>query len=162
MSDFESGIGGIVAAEPLKNTANPQVHWSIDNIRFHYPAEHTINGTQYDLEMQIFGSDLARQSILCNGKGAVSIFFQIDTEEEGNSFFDWQADAAAGRDVSIDLSSILPKTAEVTNNIYGYSGTDTMPGCENVCWYVIETPQTISKAQHDFFKLPGKDSNARA
>ena len=53
----------------------------------------------------------------------------------------------------------------MTSNIYGYSGTDTMPGCENTCWYAIETPLGISQAQVDFFKLTtgGKtyDSNAR-
>ena len=56
MSDF-TNVGGFYAAEPLKSDQNHQLYWEIDNIRFHSPAEHKINGTQYDVEMQIFGTD---------------------------------------------------------------------------------------------------------
>ena len=59
----------------------------------------------------------------------------------------------------------MPKTIAATDNIYGYSGTDTMPGCSNVCWYAQETPFSISEDQLDFFtfKDGGKTyaSNAR-
>jgi len=52
-----------------------------------------------------------------------------------------------------------------TDNIYGYPGTDTMPGCDSVCWYALETPYSISQAQLDFFTLTDSgtkyDSNAR-
>ena len=48
------------------------------------------------------------------------------------------------------------------NNIYGYKGTDTMPGCEGVCWYIIETPLPITTAQRDFFVYENNPSNARS
>ncbi len=44
-------FGGLYAAEPAKNAANHVVYWQSSNIRFHYPTEHALNGTTYDLEM---------------------------------------------------------------------------------------------------------------
>ena len=55
MSEFGAqngpGVGGWIAGEPFDNKQNPQIVWEIENIRFHHPAEHKINGTIYDLEM---------------------------------------------------------------------------------------------------------------
>ena len=36
-----------------------------------------------------------------------------------------------------------------------------MPGCENVCWYVVESPLLISQTQLDNLKYPNLASNAR-
>jgi len=166
MSGFTTG-GGFYAAEPLKSDQDHQIYWEMDNIRFHSPAEHKINGTTYDVEMQIFGWDYYNRHVVCSGKGATSIFFNIDPDDPdtGNDFFNWQTDATAGNDVTLDMSLINSKTTAMTNNIYGYSGTDTMPGCTGVCWYAIETPLKISTAQRDFFRLTVDDktydSNAR-
>ena len=93
--------------------------------------------------MQIFGNDYYDRSVICSGQGAISIFFKVGTE--GNDFFDWQSNATANGTVYIDLNKIIPKTVSATNNIYGYDGTDTMPPCENVCWYVVETPFAITQ-----------------
>ena len=49
------GFQGFWGSEPFNsNTRNSVVRWDIDHVRFHYPAEHTFNGTRHDLEMQIF------------------------------------------------------------------------------------------------------------
>lgn len=167
MSDF-TNIGGWYAAEPLSSPQNHQLYWDVTGIRFHYPAEHKVNGTIYDVEMQIFGNDFYSRHVTCfSGVGATSIFFMVDpaNPDVGNPFFDWQADATAGNPVTIDLNTALPKTTSATNNIYGYSGTDTMPTCQPVCWYAVETPLGISQAQADFFKLTYEEvtypSNAR-
>ena len=93
MSNFTDGAGGYYAAEPLKTSKNQQIYWKIDNIRFHAPAEHKINGTQYDVEMQIFASDVNDESVTCSGKGATSVFFKVDPENPTteNPFFGWQS-----------------------------------------------------------------------
>lgn len=111
-----------------------------------------INGTTYDLEMQIFGDDYYTRHQICSGQGAISILFKIDDTTSGSAFFDdWQSAATAKESFTIDLNKVVPKTTGATNIIYGYSGTDTMPDCGPVCWYVIESPQTITTAQRDFF-----------
>ena len=162
MSDFSDEIAGFYGSEPLASNQNHQIYWKIDNIRYHHPAEHKINGTTYDLEMQIFGDDFYGRHAICSGQGAVSILFTIDDTTSGSEFFtDWQSAATAGEAVTIDLNKVLPKTTGATNIIYGYSGTDTMPGCGAVCWYVVESPQTITTAQRDFFIYESNASNAR-
>ena len=82
---------------------------------------------------------------------------------QGHSFFDWQENAksSGSYEVRVDFSLVLPHDTADKNNIYGYAGTDTMPGCDSVCWYIIETPQVISQAQLDFFKMQDLASNAR-
>ena len=111
--------------------------------------------------MQIFGNDYYKRHAICSGKGATSVLFKIDDTKPENNFFDWQANATAGGDVYIDLNRVIPKTTGATQIVYGYSGTDTMPGCEAVCWYVVESPFTITTAQRDFFIYQSKASNAR-
>lgn len=82
--------GGLYAAEPSKSTVNRVVYWDSFNIRFHYPSEHTLNGTTYALEMQIFGKDLYARHLLCyGGSAALSILFEVDTTGDSHPFFDW-------------------------------------------------------------------------
>ena len=97
MSDFgaSSGAGSWIAGEPFDNKMNPQIVWDVESIRFHHPAEHKINGTTYDLEMQVFGRDLYDRHIICDGNSAISLFFNID-DSSTSDFFDWQAKATAG------------------------------------------------------------------
>ena len=97
MSEFgtKPGAGGWIAGEPFGNKMNPQIVYEIENIRFHHPAEHKINGTTYDLEMQVFGKDLYGRHIICDGDSAISLFFNID-DSSTSDFFDWQAKATAG------------------------------------------------------------------
>ena len=46
-----SSWGGFYASEPVAYSNDRVVYWDSYEVRFHYPAEHLINGTQYDLEM---------------------------------------------------------------------------------------------------------------
>ena len=111
--------------------------------------------------MQIFGIDYYKRKAICSGKGATSVLFKIDDTTSGNDFFNWIDTATAGGDVQIDLNKVIPKSIGATEIIYGYSGTDTMPGCDHVCWYVVEAPFTITTAQRDFFVYEQNSSNAR-
>lgn len=154
-------FGGIYLAEPAVNNAtNHIVYYDAMNLRFHYPAEHSLNGTRYDLEMQIFGGDRFGRSLGCfSNNSAVSIFFKIG---DANSFFDWQSDATANNDVSIDLTTLLSQVAGTTKSVSGYMGADSMPPCSyGTCWYLVNEVETISQAQVDFFKVSGQASNAR-
>jgi carbonic anhydrase len=70
------------------------VQWDIDSIRFHYPAEHQLDGgVRHDLEMQIFHKDNNGKSFSCNGHiAALSVFFNLtDTSAtDPKTFFDFQ------------------------------------------------------------------------
>jgi hypothetical protein len=103
-----------------------------------------INGTQYDLEMQIFSTDPLNLHLICRTGGVISVLFKVD-DTKPNSFFDWQAAATAGGDVNIDISLLLSRVAGSTTTVTGYIGTDSMPPCtSSTCWYVVNQPFYIS------------------
>jgi carbonic anhydrase len=132
-------FGGIYAAEPTKSTSSHIVYWQSNSIRFHYPAEHTLNNTQYQLEMQIFTTDLYGRHLLCySNKAAFSIIFELVPDAPDNPFFAWIDDINAPQNAYIDPSLLISRVAGTTTSVTGYSGTDSMPSCENgVCWYVF-------------------------
>lgn len=132
-------FGGIYLAEPaVNNVTNHIVYYEASNIRFHYPSEHTLNGTQYDMEMQIFGNDIYDRALACySHQAAVSILFKLDATSAAHPFFAWQATSASG-DTTIDLTTYLTKVSGTTQSVSGYMGTDSMPGCNyGTCWYIM-------------------------
>jgi hypothetical protein len=142
----QSAFGGYYATEPVAYTNNRAVYWDVYEVRFHYPAENLINGTQYDLEMQIFGYDLYDRHFICTQKkGALSVFFNVDDTLPENDFFSWQANATAGEPISVDFDKVVTKITGSTSDITGYRGTDSMPDCAfPICWWIIQTPQTCT------------------
>jgi len=131
------------------------VYWDSYELRFHHPAEHQLNNTQYAMEMQIFSNDPYKNKLLCTaGIAAISILFELD-DASNNPWFDWQANATAGLPVTVDLNSILSKVGGTTNSVSGYSGSDTMPDCGKVCWYIVNQPQQINSTQLNFFMYSG-------
>jgi hypothetical protein len=102
-------FGGIYAAEPQKSTSQHVVYWDTYELRFHWPTEHQLNGTSYDLELQAFTTDPYGRSIGCYAHKAA--FVMLFTVGDANSFFDWQADATAGGEVTVDLGLVFSRVA---------------------------------------------------
>jgi carbonic anhydrase len=145
-------FGGIYATEPVLSSTSHVVYWDSDNIRFHWPTEHTLNGTAYALEMQVFGTDLYGRHLLCSNNAAVSVLFNLDTTADANPFFDWQAATVSGDPVMVNLDLVLTKITGTINSVTGYAGTDSMPGCTyGTCWYILNEVQTINQTELDFF-----------
>lgn len=46
-------FGQLYGTEAYKSTTSKQILWGATSIRFKYPAEHIIQNTTYDLEMQV-------------------------------------------------------------------------------------------------------------
>ena len=61
-------FGKLFAAEALNQVTSRSVRWDAYEIRFHYPAEHKINGKEYEMEMQVVHKVSLFRSILyiCN------------------------------------------------------------------------------------------------
>jgi hypothetical protein len=79
-----------------------------------------------------------------------------------NPLFSWQANATAGGEVYVDLSTVMSKVAGTVNSITGYPGTDTMPwgsptsttSCATgVCWYVVNQVYQINQDELNFFQM---------
>jgi len=117
------------------------------NVRYHYPSEHLLNGTRYDLEMQVVHADPQKRGVLCNGTAVVSMFFNINDTAPDTGFFDWQANATNNGDVYLNMSKLAPKSSAMFTNIQGYYGTDSMPDCPYItCWYLVEQVIPITTA----------------
>jgi hypothetical protein len=72
-------LGGFYAGEPLFTASNRVVFWKVSEMRFHFPAEHAINGTTYDAEFQIVGDDVADTAYICTAKqAALSLMIKVD------------------------------------------------------------------------------------
>lgn len=90
MNDKDSAWAGFYATEPVGYSNNRAVYWSSYEIRFHYPAENLINGTRYDLEMQVYSYDFYNRHFVCTaGISVLSLLFKIDDALGPNEFFDW-------------------------------------------------------------------------
>jgi len=82
----DGALGTFYAVEPFP--ASVQIWWEPYQIRFKYPSEHTIEGVQYDMEMQIVMNDTLRRSVWCKEyTAALSIMFSVGTED--SPFFSW-------------------------------------------------------------------------
>ena len=47
-------FGSIIITEPSDYGATQVIKWNSKYVKFHYPSEHTYNGTRFDVEMQIY------------------------------------------------------------------------------------------------------------
>jgi carbonic anhydrase len=140
----------------LKDLEGNSIACKAYNVSFHTPAEHTINSTTFDLEMQVFhqvqGNSPYTQVI-------VSVLFNI-SDDDPNFFFDdlITEGELSGNISSFDLSSVLTNDI-ILSDYYVYSGSFTTPPCtESVLWYVLGQPQTIATDQIDAFYKKWKDN----
>jgi len=82
----DGNMGSWYAVEPFAGSA--QILWEVEQIRFHYPSEHSIDGVSFDLEMQIVMTDKLNRAVYCSShRGAFSLFFNVG--ETQSSFWDW-------------------------------------------------------------------------
>ena len=128
---------------------------------FHAPSEHTIEGQQFDLEMQVLHKYLAPEQSTEVILGAIiSILFKTpegeDVEDDqGENFFIqsiWDSNRKKERGSDSELINNL-----LLNDFFGsvemsmywsYEGSLTTPPCtEGIKWIVIKEIQSISKDQ---------------
>lgn len=135
--------------EYILNLPNGKLqHFKPMQIDLHAPSEHTIEGRQYDLEMQIVHHYKGTDSHL----GAIiSIFFDtIKGVNDNNSFLesvfnllDQEGDKAAGQ---IDIQDFLQ--AVDFSEYWSYEGSTTLPPCEEgIKWTIINDIQKITPNQ---------------
>ncbi len=117
--------------------------YELQQLRFHTPSEHYINGAPYPMEMQ-----LLHQSQ--DGKTAVmAVMIEVG---EANPVIQaiWEQapvephTANANEDFPFTAASLLPGSMEY----FSYTGSLTTPPCtEGVNWYVLKQPVRVSQEQ---------------
>jgi carbonic anhydrase len=128
-------------------------HFRLAQFHFHAESEHTIDGKHYPLEGHfVFKAQDGRLAV-------VGVMFQEgQANAAAQSIIDDLKPGAAQAQHSIDIGALLPKT----RGYYHYLGSLTTPPLtENVEWYVMPAPVTLSKAQIDAFQERYKHNNRK-
>jgi carbonic anhydrase len=129
--------------------------YALKQFHFHRPSEEKINGKGYEMVVHLVHADqedkLAVVAVLLQ-KGADNplvheLWNDLPKEKEQEEFLD---------SVQIDVAGLLP----ADRGYYTFSGSLTTPPCsENVTWFVLKHPVTVSAAEiEQFSKLYRHDA----
>lgn len=119
--------------------------YSLEQMHFHHPSEHTVDGKPAPMEAHFVnksadGKILVLGVLIDEGKAsdAIAKLWAVAPQTQG--------DAQAKE--SIDFSKLIPSRSKFFN----YSGSLTTPPCsESVEWIVLADPITASKEQIETF-----------
>jgi carbonic anhydrase len=131
---------------------------------FHAPAEHTINGGLYDLELHIvhkMTAESAKNATTQRDLAVVAVFFEVgsDAITAPNTFIEALNLGNIGSNINLNMHELLSNDLVNMMTYYAYKGSLTTPPCnEKVNWYVFEKPLKIAKSQMDHFNLRWKDN----
>jgi len=131
--------------------------YSLLQIHFHTPSEHTLNGISFPAEAHMVHQDATGNLLV------VGVFFKSGNSNAfiENLLTDLQNQKAS----TLHPAGLLPKDKRILN----YSGSLTTPPCsEGVTWVVMQEPNTLSPSQlaeltskHDGNARPVQPINAR-
>lgn len=129
--------------------------YSLLQVHFHSPSEHQVNGKHHSLEAHF---------VHANTDGQLAVVGVLFNEGEANSlisklweFMPGEAGAVKKVDgVTVNAGDLLPDSLAY----YHYRGSLTTPPCsEAVRWFVLKSPQTVSKAQvKKFLSVVGENN----
>jgi carbonic anhydrase len=131
--------------------------YALKQFHFHSPSEHTIDGQHFDFEAHLVHACLGNISCTTSDPDdenlVVSIMMNVGDENPYLASV-WPSFSALAAN-----SSAPPFVAELANpydrlvpagykDFYRYMGSTTTPGCvQNVEWFLMATPVTLSQAQ---------------
>lgn len=130
--------------------------FTLKQMHFHAPSEHTIDGRRFPLEAHLVHSDKD------GNLAVVTVLFEEGEENAAlRSLADSLPDTAGERaDVAgtVNFTQILP----AQHNYYRLNGSLTTPPCsEGVRWVIMQTPQGISSEQVEAFSTAIGEANHR-
>lgn len=116
--------------------------FSLKQFHFHAPSEHTLNGKHAPMEMHLVHKDET---------GRVAVVAIMIQEGEHNAalapvweYLPTEINKQKRVERKFNAQAILPPTRDY----YHYIGSFTTPPCtEDVLWYVLDTPITLSSKQ---------------
>lgn len=122
----------------------PEYQATVDRIYVKSPAEHEIDGKQFDLEVQIYHRTQGASS----SQVALSVLYQLS--DDSSDFLD-SVISSVSAPTAIDLSEAFEGMLELYN-YYAYLGSETFPPChEPVQWLLWAEIRPISRDQLGYF-----------
>lgn len=121
-------------------------------LHFHAPSEHSVNGQLYPLEMHIVHNHDDGIAFPSFPLSVIGVFFEVgDVENEFIKQLEFDMVSADTHNLSdVDFATFLGGLD--MSKLWHYDGSLTTPGCnEGVKWWVLEEPVIITQAQLDAF-----------
>ena len=149
---IDNGHTIMINYEPGSSISVGGKQYTLKQFHFHRPSEEKINGKSFEMTLHLVHADaegkLAVVAVLLQEGGDNSLVRELwkDTpkEKDKEELFD---------QVQIDVSQLVPSD----HGYYTFSGSLTTPPCsEDVTWFVLKHPMTISAAEiQQFSKRTG-------
>ncbi|XP_022743928.1 alpha carbonic anhydrase 4-like [Durio zibethinus] len=129
--------------------------YTVDNCHWHSPAEHTLNGIRYPLEIHIVHTSDQNQTAV------VAILYRYGSPDPFIDRLFGSLKTLKTKDRP--LGPVNPESIKFPGrNYYRYKGSLTTPSCsEGVVWKVFQQVKTVSHSQVDALKhvLPPQNRN---
>eukprot|EP00927_Polykrikos_kofoidii_P061524 TRINITY_DN56362_c0_g1_i1.p1 TRINITY_DN56362_c0_g1~~TRINITY_DN56362_c0_g1_i1.p1 ORF type:complete len:509 (-),score=91.88 TRINITY_DN56362_c0_g1_i1:105-1631(-) len=131
--------------------ALPDGEYSMEDFHFHFPSEHTVNGTLAVGEMH-----MVHVRIGMDGKKTIAVIAVLldlfDGDVEVGFFeslkFDQSMPTKAGESTSVGTVDLAALSSLLNGGFFHYVGSTTTPPCvENVHWYVLKKHGFLSASQ---------------
>lgn len=127
--------------------------YRLKQIALHTPSEHTIDGEEYPLEIQLVHENEDEEQLI------ISVMAEEGKEDKVLKKV-WmalpKADGVANRAVDFDASELIPEL----ESLYTYEGSLTTPPCtENVKWFVSDEPISLSEEQIEAVQKVSSENN---
>lgn len=152
--------------------------YSCNEIRFHTPAEHTIDGRKYDMEIQFIYHPISEGDYK---KKAGLVFLVQQKPGKNNDFFNfmdflelpniYKEKMDLKDNVKIDIEKLFQDTDDDFEyngyfSYWRYEGSLTSPPCdEHVRWFIIDKPVNLGYADLEMVKgvltIPQMSSQGR-
>ncbi|XP_034937782.1 putative carbonic anhydrase 3 [Chelonus insularis] len=153
-----SGVPVVLTGGGLTST------YVLEQMHFHWGAEHTIDGVRDALELHLVHYDkqygnvsIASQSH--NGISVVAVLFKLSDDDNEKLYPILKAAEAVSEWVGMSSVEIQRKVIPMQllpndrTTFYRYEGSLTTPGCqEAVTWFIMSEKLSISEAQLKVFK----------
>ena len=148
LSIVDNGHTVMVNYAPGSTVTIGEKTYELKQFHFHHPSEEHVNGKHFDLVAHLVHTDSSGHNAV------VAVLFKEGATQSPLLDTLWKnISPEKGKvveisSVSINVKDLLPEAT----GYYTFTGSLTTPPCtEGVTWYVLKTPQSISKAQVETF-----------
>ncbi|XP_053594142.1 putative carbonic anhydrase 3 [Microplitis demolitor] len=136
----------------------------LEQMHFHWGAEHTIDNTRDALELHLVHRDKQYENVSIasqydNGVAVVAVLFKLTDDDNDSLYAILKAAESVSQWVGKSSIQIQRKVIPIhllpndRTTFYRYTGSLTTPGCqESVTWFVMTEKLTISDSQVKILK----------